>query len=96
MCELNPSHGEGADVLTSGEGGTLVAKRNGNGNGCQFSGILKVFRLLCLFVFSNAAEVANIFQVRAFMFYVVRHLVAEIQQIHKTEDVESAFNSHKY
>lgn len=54
-------------MLTSGEGGTLVVRRNGNG--CrQFSGILKVFGLLGLFVFFlNAAEVANIFQVRAFM-----------------------------
>lgn len=60
-------------------------------------GFLKFFWLLCLFVFFlNAAGVANMFQVRAFMFYVVRHLVVEIQQIDKTEYVESAFNSHKY
>lgn len=53
-------------MLTSGEGGTLVARRNGNG--CQFSGILKSFQafgFVCFFL--NAAEVANIFQVRAFM-----------------------------
>lgn len=54
-------------MLTSGEGGTLVARRNGNG--CrQFSGILKSFQTFgFVFVFLNAAEVANIFQVRAFM-----------------------------